>query len=81
MSGWLWLVVGYALGTLISGIIYLITVDKYYVGNLREDRSIPEEPYYFMEIAGGRFDRLAKNKFALLRVTHQNYIQEKKDDV
>ena len=81
MSGWLWLVIGYTLGTLVSGIIYLITVDKYYVGNLREDRSIPEEPYYFMEIASGRFDRLAKNKFALLRVTHQNYIREKKDDV
>ena len=76
MSGIVWLVIGYALGTIVSGAFYLLTIDKFYVGNLREDKSIPEEPYYFMEIDQGRSGRLASNKFVLLRVERQNYIQK-----
>lgn len=73
MSWWVWLIIGVIFGTLVSGVTYFLAIDKYYVGNLREDRSIPEEPYYFMEISKGRFGRLSKNRFALLRVVRENY--------
>ena len=73
---WIWFVIGYFIGTIVSGAIYLLTVDKYWVGILREDRSIPEEPYYFMEISAGRAERLKKNKFALLLIRRENYIKQ-----
>lgn len=74
MSGWVWFVIGYAVGVLVECLIFLLSIDRYYVGRLREDRSIPEEPYYFMEIDSGRFERLKKNRFALLRIARENYM-------
>ncbi len=64
---------GYFAGTIVLGIFLFLSLDKYYVGDLREDRSIPEEPYYFMEIGAGRFDRLKRNRFALLKIVRENY--------
>ena len=79
----MWLIIGIAIGVivgvLISGVCCLLVVDCYYVGNLREDRSIPEEPYYFMEIGNGRLERLKRNRFALLRVVRENYMQADSD--
>ena len=76
MGVWFW--VGFAVGFLLAGIIFAgalgVLVDKWYAGNLREDRSIPEEPYYFMEIAPGRFQKLGTNNSVLLRVKRENYI-------
>lgn len=76
MSIFAWFVIGFFVGVIISGLIYLLTVDKYWIGNLREDRSIPEEPYYFMEIVNGRYERLKTNRFALLRIIRQNYMDK-----
>ena len=76
MSWWIWMIIGFVLGTLVSGVLFFLSIDKFWVGNLREDRSIPEEPYYFMEIGQGRFERLSRNNFALLRIIRQNYTEE-----
>ena len=76
MSVWFW--IGFAVGFLLACVVCAgalgVLVDKWYAGNLREDRSIPEEPYYFMEIAPGRFRKLSTNNTVLLRVKRENYI-------
>lgn len=76
---WFW--IGYAIGFLMASVVCVIAIglliDKWYAGNLREDRSIPEEPYYFMEIAPGRLKKLGMNDTILLRVKREDYIQTK----
>ena len=76
MAGWILFLIGFALGIFLPGVFFVLIFDKWYAGKLREDRSIPDEPYYFMEIDQGRSGRLASNKFVMLRIERQNYIQK-----
>lgn len=67
---------GFFIGILVFGLIFLYLIGNWYIGDLREDRSGGEEkPYYFMEIANGASGHLRKNRFVILRVKRENYIQ------
>jgi len=74
MNEWIMLIVGVVFGSLVSGVVFLLAVGKWYIGSLRIDTSIPEEPYWFMEISSGGADRLKKLNIVLLRVRRENYI-------
>ena len=77
MDLWLFILVGAVVGGTIAFLVFLFVIGKWYVGNLREDRSFGEgDPYYFMEIANGALGQVKKNRFVLLRVRRENYIQE-----
>lgn len=45
------------------------------IGNLREDRSDPEEPpYLFLELEQGGLDLIQKSEYVTLRVRRENYL-------
>lgn len=69
------LIIGMVLGGVFCGVAFLIQMDKWYVGVLREDRSDPDQPYYFMEISKGRSQRLRKAKRVMLNVNREDYIK------
>lgn len=75
--------IGLVTGVLSSGVlIWLLTIpliiDKWYVGTLNRDESIPNEPYYFMEIDEDKHEKLEKNKHVLLMVRKKNYLDDAK---
>lgn len=74
---WIGLFVGIFISSMVFGIGCIAYLGKWYIGDLREDRSSGDErPYYFMEIAQGGYRHLQSNKFVLLRVKRENYIKE-----
>ena len=74
---WLGFIVGCFVTGVIAMIIVMCVIGKWYIGDLREDRSVGEgEPYHFMEIAKGAARQLQTNRFVLLRVKRENYIHE-----
>ena len=73
---WVIAAVGFFIGILAFGLIFLYLIGNWYIGDLREDRSSGEEkPYYFMEIANGASDQLKKCRYVILRVRRENYIR------
>lgn len=60
----------------ISVLVVFLLIDKWHVGTLNLDESIPEEPYYFMEVSAGSQDKLKSNRLVLLRVSKRNYIRD-----
>ena len=79
---WLAVGVGAFIGCLIFGIICLLGIGSWYVGDLREDRSSgDDQPYYFMEISHGALSRVKKNRFVLLRVKREDYIAKNTEDI
>lgn len=73
------LIVGSLIG-LIIGIFIGVdrmrkVIEEQSVGNLRIDRSIPDEPAIpFLEVKGTSIERIAQKKFVTLRVINENYI-------
>ena len=68
---------GFLSAVIVLIFVFGLFVDSWYAGDLREDRSNPEEPYYFMEVAPGRGQKLSKNRKILLKVKRENYIDTK----
>ena len=74
---WLGAITGIFIASAVWGFVYLAVIGKWYVGDLREDRSSGDErPLYFMEIAQGGYRHMQSNKFVLLRIKRENYIKE-----
>ena len=74
---WNGIFIGMIVAGIVFAIIFIAYIGKWYIGDLREDRSSGDErPYYFMEIAQGGYRHLKSNKFVLLRVKRENYIKE-----
>lgn len=74
--------VGLFVGAVALGIIVLFLIGKWYVGDLREDKSFDDElPSYFMEIAQGGYSRMKKNDFVLLRIRRENYVQKDSQNI
>ena len=70
----IYILIGMVIGILLACAIWMLACEQWFVGTLREDRSIPEDPpYWFMEILRGREKHLTKNRFALLRIRRENY--------
>ena len=72
---WVTLIAGIGFGILISIAVLFLMVDRWYVGTLREDRSDPSEPYYFLEIPKGGLQRMSRLKHVILSVKRENYIE------
>jgi hypothetical protein len=50
-------------------------VEKRSVGNLRIDRSEPDEPPRpFLEVTGATIESIAREEFIILKVVNKNYI-------
>lgn len=65
------LLIGVVIGYILACII---TAHRSTVGNLRVDRSIPdEEPYLFLELNSGVGD-ITRRKYVTLVVKNENYI-------
>ena len=57
---------------------YLVVLKPNPVGNLRIDRSDPDdEPYLFLEIERGKLEDIRDKRMIFLRVLNQNYITRK----
>lgn len=53
-------------------------IEEHSVGNLRIDRSDPDEPPQpFLEVTGGNIETIARQKFVILKVVNENYISHK----
>ena len=74
LTFWIGVLAGFLGSCLLFLIGFVIVVDKWYVGSIREDRSIPEEPYFFMEISPGRFEKIARNNHVIFNVKRENYM-------
>lgn len=77
------LIVGSLIGMIIGLIIGIIAgvdrmrkvIEEQSVGNLRIDRSLPDEPVIpFLEVKGTSIERIAQKKFVMLRVINESYI-------
>ena len=78
MDMWLYVAVGAFMACVVCVIVFLFLIGTWYLGDLREDRSDdPERPYYFMELGKGASYRMLKNRFVLLRVKREDYINRK----
>ena len=78
MDIWLGVAVGAFIGVFVMVVVVLWVVGIWYIGDLREDRSSGDErPYYFMEVAKGAYRQMQKNRFVLLRIRHDNYIDNR----
>ena len=78
MNIWLAVAVGIFIGACVMGIIALLIIGGWYIGDLREDRSSGDErPYYFMEIAKGAGKRMMTSHFVILRVKREDYLAQK----
>lgn len=74
---WIVLITGVFIGAVAALLIFLVIIGGWYIGDLREDRSDdPEKPYYFMEISNGASWRIRKNKFVLLKIRRENYLNQ-----
>lgn len=67
--------IGVLTGVLIAWMISKVIKDEP-IGNLREDRSDPDSPYYFLEIDKGFFNELNTRETITLRVLRENYLKE-----
>ena len=67
-------------GVFVGGIcvaaVAALIAGRWYVGTLREDRSEPTEPYYFLEIPRGGMRRLSGLKHVILNVKRENYLKQ-----
>jgi hypothetical protein len=75
---WFWLTLAVGIGFGIVGTLSVIALiaGRWYIGTLREDRSDPSEPYYFMEIPKGGMRRLSGLNHVILNVKRENYVKE-----
>jgi hypothetical protein len=71
------ILIGLGAGVVVTAITVSLLIDRWYVGNLNLDASIPEEPYYFIEVSRGMTHKLSKNKHVLLNVRKSNYEDRK----
>ena len=72
------ILIGLGIGAFIQFITATLLIDRWYIGTLNLDASIPDEPYYFMEVERGMAHKLSKNKHVMLRVRKSNYMKETK---
>lgn len=77
---WIYLVIGMIVGDLFCWFLGYHTAKKKVleracIGNLREDRSDPEEPpYLFLELEQGGFESIQQAEYVTLRVRRENYL-------
>ena len=71
-------VIGFIFGLFVAVFVAAAILGTWFIGSLNEDRSIPDEPYYFMEISRGGADKMRKNKHVLLKVKRENYVKDTK---
>ena len=76
MTFFFYVVCGVIAGAGLASIVWMLLCEKWFIGDLREDQSIPDDPpFYFMEIRQGCYEYLKKGKFVLLRVRRENYMK------
>lgn len=77
---WFYLIIGPIIGDLLSFFLgyYLAKkkgLERACIGNLRKDRSDPEDsPYLFLELEQGGLDALQKAEYVTLHVRRENYL-------
>lgn len=70
------LIAGIIIGAVFVAVFMLLMIESWEVGSLNLDASIPNEPYYFMEVDKGKAERLAKNRRIILKVKKSNYMDK-----
>ena len=77
MDIWYGVIVGFFAGCVISMLVFIFIIGKWYIGILREDNSSEEEnPLYFMEVVAGASPQLKKNRYALFKIVRKNYVSK-----
>ena len=75
------LLTGIVIGTLIGAFIGLErmrkAVEDQSVGNLRIDRSEPDEPPRpFLEVKNATIESISQKKFVVLKIVNENYVSQ-----
>jgi hypothetical protein len=75
---WFWwaFLSGIGFGIVGTMVVVALIAGRWYIGSLREDRSDPSEPYYFMEIPKGGLQRMGRLKHVILNIKRENYIDK-----
>lgn len=69
------LIIGVPVGIFIGMERMRKAVERRSVGNLRIDRSEPDEPPRpFLEVTGATIETIAREEFIILKVVNENYI-------
>ena len=71
------LIIGYVIGLFIGVDRMRKSVEEGSVGNLRIDRSEPDEPPRpFLEVTGSSIESISRREFVILKVINENYLSQ-----